>query len=148
MTLSPEEVDRNDDVAVKALWSRWQKQVKRAEPNAKILCIPERHEPNEEYPRGALHFHALMADCTLNLVSAVDAKTGEFLYTQFGDKKYNVMDWDFGFSTCIILPQEHNKRRVANYMIAYVTKQMDIDYNKKRYFRTHNLAFKDKLITY
>lgn len=141
LTLSPKEVDRYDDDAVKALWRRFQRICKYNNPDCKILVIPERHKD------GALHFHALMSDIDLNLSPAVD-KNGKLKKDSFGNPTFNVNSWDFGFSTAAIIPPDNNNLRVANYLVKYITKDGNIDYNAKRYYHTLNLEFKNKVISY
>ena len=141
LTFSPDVVNRYDDMAVKHLWSEFQRACKRKSPDCKILAIPERHKD------GALHFHVLMSDISLTLIPAID-KDGKPMYTEFGDIIFNVKDWDFGFSTAVVLPKENNNLRVANYLVKYITKDGNIDYNAKRFYHTQNLKFKNKTIAY
>lgn len=140
LTFSPDKVNRFDDNAVKELWSNFERACKRKSPNCKILAIPERHPTS-----GALHFHALMSDIDLHLTPAVD-KEGKPIYSPFGDIVFNVNAWDFGFSTATVLPKECNYKRVANYLVKYITKNENIGYNQKRFYHTRNLAFKNKMI--
>lgn len=141
LTFSSDKVNRYDDNAVKDLWSEFQRACKRSNPDCKILAIPERHKD------GALHFHALMSDINLTLVPAV-GKDGKAIIDYFGNIIFNVKDWDFGFSTCAVIPKDNNNLRVANYLVKYITKDGNIDYNAKRYYHTHNLNFKNKTIAY
>lgn len=142
LTLSPDKVNRHDDNAVKELWSEFQRACKRRNPDCKILAIPERHPTS-----GALHFHALMSDIDLELTPAID-KEGKPIYSKFGEIVFNVQAWDFGFSTAVVLPKDNNNLRVANYLVKYITKDGNIDYNAKRYYHTRNLNFKNKTIAY
>lgn len=142
LTLSPEEADRHDDDAVKALWRKFQRLCKYNNPNCKILAIPERHKD------GALHFHALMSDIDLRLSPAVNKKTGKLKEDHFGNPVFNVSSWDFGYSTAAVVPKDNNNLRVANYLVKYITKDGNIGYNAKRYYHTQNLQFKNKVISY
>ncbi len=141
LTFSPDKVNRFDDNAVKELWSKFQRACKRSNPNCKILAIPERHPTS-----GALHFHALMSDIDLKLTPAIN-KEGKPVYSAFGDIVFNVNAWDFGFSTATVLPKDSNRKRVANYLVKYITKDGNIGYNAKRYYHTRNLDFKNKVIS-
>ena len=134
---------RNDDMAVKNLWSEFQRECKRRNPNCKILAIPERHPTS-----GALHFHVLMSDISWTLTPATNAKTGKLITTKFGDPVFNVTDWKYGFSTVAVIPPDNNNLRVANYLVKYITKEGNIDYNAKRFYHTLNLAFKNKVIAF
>lgn len=140
LTFSPEVVDRSDDAAVIHLWSEFQRWCKRKSPDCKMLMIPERHE------KGEIHFHGLMSDIALTLTPATNAKTGEPLYSRTGFPLFNIKDWTNGFSTLAIIPKEDNYRRVVNYMEKYISKDGNIGYNQKRFFRTRNLLFKNKSI--
>lgn len=142
LTLSPEVVNRFDDKSVKAFWSRFEERCKKRNPDCKILAIPEKHK------NLALHFHALMADIKLTLIPAINPHTGKEIRTKFGDLVFNIKDWDFGFSTCVVMPRENNLLKVANYLVKYITKSGNIDYNAKRFYHTRNLEFKNKIIAY
>ncbi len=142
LTLSSEEVNRFDNSEVKYLWHIFQQNCKRRNPDCKILAIPEKHKS------GALHFHALMSNIDLTLIPAINPKTNKEIRTQFGDLVFNVKDWNFGFSTCVVMPKKNNYLKVANYMVKYITKSGNIDYNAKRYYHTRNLEFKNKVVAY
>ncbi len=142
-TFSPDKVDRQDDQAVKHLWSEFERWCKRRNPDCKILATPERHPTS-----GALHFHALMSDITWTLKPAVNPHTGKLITTKFGDPVFNVVDWEYGFSTVAVIPPDNNNLRVANYLVKYITKDGNIDYNAKRFYHTRNLKFKNKTIAY
>lgn len=83
----------------------------------------------------------------MKLSPAVD-KNGKLKKDSFGNPTFNVNSWDFGFSTAAIIPPDNNNLRVANYLVKYITKDGNIDYNAKRYYHTLNLEFKNKVISY
>lgn len=141
LTFNPNIVDSHDINAVRIFWKRFQSSCKYINSDCKILAIPERHKS------GAIHFHALMSDIDLNLVPAKD-KNGKAIKDSFGNMIFNVKSWDFGFSTCAIIPKDNNNMRVANYLVKYITKDGNIEYNAKRYYHTKNLNFKNKVIAY
>lgn len=147
LTFDPKKVDRNDEIALRYCWKLFRQKLQYISKNVKILCVPERHPSS-----GKIHFHALIGDIDLSdkLSNAVNVKTGEKLKSKFGDTVYNIDLWEYGYSTCIdLLARGYDKCRVANYLIGYCTKENDIiGYNKKRYYRTRNLAFKNKVVTY
>ena len=58
-----------------------------------------------------------------------------------GRQIYNLLLWDKGFSTVVVIEKE-NYLRTINYMIHYVTKENNIGYNQKKYYCTNNLDFK------
>lgn len=143
LTFSPDVVDRNDDIAVKALWGKFQDNCKKKHPNVNIICVPERHKPCAKYPNGALHFHALVAGVKFNLLPQY-GKNNEALFFQNGTQKYGLVDWEYGFSQVAVIPKDDNYLKLSFYLAKYITKDGNIGYNQKRYYRTRNLAFKEK----
>lgn len=163
-------INRNNDDIMKLLWHRFQDNIKHRFRDIKILCNPERHPTS-----GCLHFHAILGNCDLSkfMTPAVDSseflwewKNGEKVFkkdesgnkipnpkfgkpikSKYGEQVYNLSCWNFGFSTCVKLPRKNNKLRVVNYLIKYVSKSNNMGRFQNRYYRTHNLNFKNKLIT-
>lgn len=137
---------RTADADIRYCWQKFRQRLQYLNPEVKILCAPERHQS------GVFHFHSVISniDFTPYMTRAVNAKTGEFMLTQFGDPIFNLRLWDYGITTLVKVGGHGSDReRVANYLISYTTKEnSDIGYNKKRYFRTHNLAFKEKEVSY
>lgn len=142
LTFSPEIVDRYDDLAVKKLYSDFQRWCSRKSPDVKMLMVPERHKD------GALHFHGLMSDIEFNLIPAKDPHTEKPIYSATGAPLFSIKDWKNGLSTLAVIPPEDNYARVVNYLEKYINKDGNIGYNQKRYFRTRNLLFKNKSILY
>ena len=140
LTFSPEVVNRYDDLAVKSLYSDFQRWCKRKAPDCKMLMIPERHKD------GAIHFHGLISDIRFNLIPAIDPYTEKPLFSKTGAPLFSIKDWEYGLSTLAVIPPEDNYRRVVNYMEKYISKDGNIGYNQKRFFRTRNLLFKNKSI--
>ncbi len=159
LTFSPDQVNRNDDNAVKELWTRFAHNFTRrkAFKDVKILCVPERHEACEEYPRGALHFHCLFGNCNLDkyltLARYPDNAFNRKLHRVYcpitnasGELIYNCSLWTYGFNTVCKIAKEDNQLKVVNYIAKYVNKQNKIGYGYKRYFHTRNLDFKEKYV--
>ena len=149
LTFDIEKVDRDNDDIVKDVWSKWLKKVKVKNPDIKVLLVPERH------CKGQLHFHGFMANIDITLEQAfypdnykIVKLRGQPIKSKCGDFVFNIKEWDYGYSTCCILPPDTNKRKVVNYCLKYLNKSNNIGYNKKRYYRTHNLMFKDKYYKY
>jgi hypothetical protein len=150
LTLDPTKVDRNDDEAVKEIWSRWVWDQKRTHgnPDIKLLCKPERHKPNEEYPNGAIHYHVLAGNCNLLIEPKMKAD-GTVMYSSFGHMRFIFKDWHYGWSDGIILPLDQNNAWAVNYMAKYMSKSKEsLGYNKKEYFRTRNLLASKKEIRF
>ena len=145
LTFSDEIVDRYDVDATKALYSEFQRWCKRKSPDMKMLAVPEWHRKEIDGKR-ALHLHFLASNIRFTLVPARNSKTGAYLYGNFGEPLFNIQDWKNGYSSLAIIPPDNNYARVANYMKKYITKNMNIGYNAKRFYHTHNLLFKNKFI--
>ena len=142
LTFSPEVVDRHDDLAVKALYSDFQRWCKRKSPDVKMLMVPERHKD------GAIHFHGLISEIRFDLVPAVDPHTKKPLFSACGSPLFSIRDWKYGISTLAVIPKEDNCKKVVNYMEKYIAKDGNIGYGQKRFYRTRNLLFKNKSIYY
>jgi hypothetical protein len=59
-----------------------------------------------------------------------------------------IKDWKNGIATLAVLPKDGNYAAVVNYMEKYISKEGNIGYCQKRYYRTRNLDFKNKSIIY
>lgn len=132
------------DEATKHHWHVFRRRLQRACPSIKILAALERHETNLTN----LHFHALLGACDLekNLIVAVNPHTGKAIKHK-GRQVYNLNLWTVGFSTVVKLDKENNQLQVLNYLIEYTTKASNIGYNKKKYYHTNNLDFKNKQLS-
>lgn len=156
LTYSPEIVsDREDYEVIVELWTKFRDNFKKLKDfkNAKILAVWERHKPNSEYPKGAFHLHCLFGDCdfkektsTEYVTRAFNSKTGEMLFSHVSKAPvYNFKLWNYGFTTVIPIEQgELNQIKSVNYLAKYINKNNQSVRNKKKYFRTFNLDFKNK----
>ena len=145
LTFNKKYVNRLDDEAVKKCWSNWLDMVRRSSPNVKVLISPEAHEA------GGLHFHGFMSNCNITLIPAIyplnyknKKLRGKPILSKCGDSIFNIKEWKYGYSTVAVLPKDTNRFKVLNYCMKYIKKNDSVGYNKKRYYRTRNLAFKDK----
>lgn len=147
LTFDPKKINRDNEDVLKYAWKLFRQKLQYIEKDVKILCVPERHPTS-----GKIHLHTLLGNIDLSdrLVNAISVKTGKQVYSRFGDTVYNITLWNYGFSTCIDLTEKgYDVKRVANYLIGYCTKENDIiGYNKKRYYHTKNLDYKEKKSTY
>ena len=145
VTVDPKQYP-TEDQDIRYFWKLFRQSVQSKEKDVRILCAPERHAS------GIFHYHAVVGgiDFSPYISRAVHAHTGEFLYTKFGDPVYNLRLWKYGHTTLVPIGGHGNdQEKVANYLISYTTKEnSDIGYNKKRYFRTHNLDFKEKDVSF
>lgn len=151
-TASPEFVDRNDDEAVKRLWHLFTNNLRKLKDfkNVKFLCSPERHKPNKEYPKGAIHFHVLFGDVDFSKHMKPFKKNGRQVYSKSGSKLYTFDLWQFGFATICEVPQNADDQfGTIRYLAKYMKKDStQLGYNKKRYFASRNLNFKNKRLYY
>ena len=139
-TIAKNDYDSSDD-ATKVYWKVFRQRLQRKFADIKILGVPERHKS------GNIHFHALLGDCDLEhiLVVAISPKTNQPIF-QNGRQVYNLPLWSKGFSTVVKI--DENKERTVNYMIGYITKQDEMGWKQKRYYRTKNLDFKETELTF
>lgn len=143
-TFSPKRVDRENDEVVKNAWSIFAKALKRKSKDVTILVALERHEKSP-----TIHFHGFIGNIDLTRwLSLARGNNNQPLRSKCGALLYNLSLFKYGFSTVAILPEDYNEQIIANYCIEYVTKSERIGYNKKAYFNTRNLYFKDKVTTY
>lgn len=141
-TVSPDKCDRFNDEEVKRLWSLFIHRVKRFDNKAKILGVPERHES------GALHFHALIDTDKDFDIEIYYNKKGDAQYSKTGAPLFTFKLWDFGLCTLAILPAHDNQSAVINYLITYTTKQCNLGYGNRRFYRTQNLSYKKSFCDY
>lgn len=111
LTFSPKKVnDRYDDADLIKKFRRWMNKIRERKCKFDYIAIPERHKD------GAIHFHVLVADHTLNIIDSGKKDTA-------GRLIYNLTDWTYGFSTAV--KTDNQRARIANYVTKYVTKHFD-----------------------
>ena len=141
LTFSSEHVNRYNDAEVIEKWSEFQRWLKRKNPEAKIIVVPEYHKKENAEGKKALHFHGFLADCpNIRLTPAKNDK-GEYLYS-YVDKSpiLQLLDWEYGFSTVAVIRKDNNYLRCSNYMTKYMGKSTDrVGYGKKTFYHTRNL---------
>ena len=133
------------DEDTKYYWKLFREKLQYYFPNIEILAVPERHKRNKN-----IHFHALIGGVNIDrkLIGAIHPRTGEPLLDK-GRRVYNLPLWDKGFTRIIKLPKDHtNQAMVTNYIAKYMTKFGEVGYNKKQYYRTQNLDFKHKHLSF
>lgn len=129
-TFDPAKVDRYDIGAVYVKMQSWLWRQHRKNENFKYLIVPERHKD------GAIHFHALMSDYPFLLKKS--------RVIQDSRRVHNITNFRFGFTNATFVPEEE-KDKVGNYIAKYITKDMVVLHNKRRYWSSRNLR---KPITY
>lgn len=106
------------------------------------VLIPEYHKRKKGEDRPALHMHGL---CNLGAVQIERAlsENGRGLTDDEGRPIYNVLDWKWGFSTCVPLDGEYD--RAIHYVTKYITKAKDKIFGKW-YFSSRGLKKKPDII--
>lgn len=79
----------------------------------RYVLVPELHKD------GAIHFHGLCCLGDVRIQQATDPHTGRPLSTERGQPISNMLDWKFGFSTCV--PIDENYERTCNYLVKYIS---------------------------
>jgi hypothetical protein len=143
LTFNPKRIDRHNDKHIKQAYKVFRQQLQRINKNVKIIVVPEPHND------GALHFHGFIGDIDLsNYLGIMIDKNGKKCKSKSGEQLYELSLFKYGYNTVAVLPEDCNRTKIANYCISYVTKTERIGYNKKAYYRTTNLDYKNKVISY
>jgi hypothetical protein len=142
-TFDPKKIDRYNKDKVKQAYKIFRQQLQRIDKNVTMIVVPEGHKDV------AIHFHGFIGNIDLSpYLGILYDKNCKPKKSKCGEQLYNISLFKYGFNTLAILPDDYNVQRVANYCIAYVTKSERIGYNKKAYFRTTNLNYKGKVVSY
>ena len=106
------------------------------------LIVPEYHKQKPGEDRPAIHMHGL---CNLGQVAIerAKAKDGRCMTDKKGRPIFNMVDWKYGFSTCI--PLDENRERTANYITKYITKSNEKVFGKW-YLHSRGLVTSPKII--
>jgi len=116
--------DRQDQQKVKTKLSTWLKSQQKRHGKFQYLLIPEFHKDGK-----SIHFHGLFSNYKGGLSdSNKRTKTGQTIY--------NISSYRKGFTTAIYLT---NQEIVANYVRKYITKDMPIQKNQRRYWVSKDL---------
>lgn len=113
--------------------SCWFKNQQKRNGKFEYLAIPEFHSD------GALHFHVLMTNYSGRIAEAINPKTNKPVKL-YGQQIYTFPEFTLGFSNfrkLVQTPEDYS--RVASYVAKYITKEMPIFKNKKRYFASRGL---------
>lgn len=117
-TIDPELLDRYDAKAIYRKLRIFLTNAVRRKGLA-YLVVPEYHAQKDGEDKPAIHLHGL---CNLGSVRIERAKgkNGRHLTDKEGRPVYHMLDWKYGFSTCV--PLDGNYERTANYIAKYITK--------------------------
>lgn len=126
LTLDPKRYQSFDiDVVYKVVRSFLQR-LRRRCGDIKYLLVPEYHQDKEK-----IHLHGYIKG-TLALHKTDLKYKGKVIY--------NLYDWDAGFSTAVKIGKTiDDTLRCSSYITKYVTKDMVVSFNKRRYWSSRNL---------
>lgn len=121
-TFDPKLVDSMDEKLAKSKMDNWLSNSRRSSPSFAYIIVAEYHKS------GAIHFHGVFANYLGSLTDSHRRKNAKAIY--------NLEKWKYGFSTATKI---ENKEKTSNYIKKYITKEMIIIGNKKRYWASKNL---------
>jgi len=99
------------------------------------IFIPEYHSD-----RKSIHLHGLISGSLVVLSSGHYSIKGHNLI-------YNIPSWKYGFGSAIVINQQSlDYIRISNYILKYVTKDLIVQFGKRRYFASNGLK-KDTLLS-
>lgn len=141
-TFNPEKVDRTNFDEVSKKMTKWLNNMRTKYcPDMKYVLVPEKHKD------GCYHFHGLFSDCdgldfvpAMNLQETYKGKTNKYYMQPLvrkGQQVFDIKRFKMGYTDCT---KVRDTKKVANYILKYVTKEMICDTpNKKRYWCSNNL---------
>ena len=108
--------------------------LRRYNSDLKYLLVPEYHTDKQK-----IHLHGYIKGDLLLQKALNPLKNGEIL-TYKGKTIYNLPQWNFGYSTALKIGKSINDTlRCSSYITKYVTKDLLISFNQKRYWASKNL---------
>lgn len=132
-TFDPRKVDRYNLEACYARMQGWLWRVRRNSSDFRYIIVPEQHKD------GAIHFHAL--------VGGYDGKLKKTNVIQNNKRVYNLPSYRYGFTNAQYLDQD--KQKAIAYLCKYITKDMAMISNRRRYWASKNLnkplTFRNKM---
>lgn len=123
-TFDPKKVDRYDLFGTYLKMQGWLHRQQRKYDSFKYIIVPERHKD------GAIHFHAL--------IGGYDGVLKKTRVIQNNRRVYNLFAFKFGFTNAQYLDDDTDK--TAAYVCKYITKDMDLISNRRRYWCSKNLS--------
>lgn len=129
-TFNPKKVNRYDLSHCYTKMQGWLWRTHRKNEDFKYIIVPERHKD------GAIHFHAL--------ISGYDLKIKKTNVIQNNRRVYNITGFTYGFTNAQRLDDD-TKKTVA-YMCKYITKDMELVQNRRRYWCSKNLRKPEKFV--
>lgn len=143
-TFDQTKTDRYNTDLCKKHMTNWLSYQKRLSPNLQYLIVSEFHKRCQTCTKTkstcthtnrkkAIHFHALINNYTGDLINTKKQNKNKTVY--------RFKNYTLGFSHAIKLPQDQEQySKIANYMEKYITKDMPLATNKKRFWTSQNLT--------
>ena len=135
-TIAPELLDRYD---AKTIYCKLRVFLSNAvkRKGFTYLVVPEYHVQKAGEDKPAIHMHGLCCLGQVKLERARD-KRGRSMTDNKGRPVYHMLDWKYGFSTCV--PLDGNHERAANYIAKYITKSDSSKIFGKWYLHSRDLV--------
>lgn len=125
-TFDTKKVDSTDQATVLSATQRYTRKLR--QQGVKYLIVPEYHADGRK-----IHLHALIKGSIPLQDSGKLDKSKRTIY--------NVPSWQFGYSTAIKISNENEGTlKIANYIVKYITKDLLINFDKKRYWVSNGLT--------
>lgn len=126
LTFDTKKVDSSNQALVLSATQRYTRMLR--QQGIKYLIVPEYHADGHK-----IHLHALIKGSMLLQDSGKLDKSKRTIY--------NVPSWHFGYSTAIKISNENDSTlKIANYIVKYITKDLLINFDKKRYWISNGLT--------
>ena len=108
--------------------------LRRSYPDLKYLLVPEYHADKQK-----IHLHGYIKGHLKLLVAENPLKNGEILKYK-GKTVYNIAQWNYGYSTALKIGKSATDTlKCSSYITKYVTKDLLVSFNQKRYWCSKNL---------
>lgn len=129
LTFNPACVDSKNPDAVKSVLFPWIRKMERF--GCSFIYIPEYHKS------GAIHVHGMVycnGFADQFIAAAINPHTGTPMYTSAGKPLYNLIDWDYGFSSCVEMGNDgEDYIKTASYVAKYISKDFQHPLPKRFY---------------
>ena len=115
--------------------------LRRSTPDLKYLLVPEYHADKQK-----IHLHGYIKGYLKLLKAENPDKNGEIL-TYKGKTIYNLPQWNYGYSTALKIGKTATDTlKCSSYITKYVTKDLLVAFNQKRYWSSKNLELGQTLV--
>lgn len=129
LTFNPAQVNSKSPGDVKAVLFPWIRKMERF--GCAFIFIPEYHKS------GAIHIHGMMycnGYADEFVIPAINPHSGAPMYASSGKPLYNLIDWDYGFSSCVEMGNDgEDYIKTASYVAKYISKDFQHPLPKRYY---------------